>query len=123
MKSCVGICMALMVLSCPALAQESVHVYGGYLKGQSYLELSDASRMAYAIGIVDGLFSSGFYGANPDSIQKLQQCTNGMNSRQLTDVLDQYVRTHQARWQDPMNVLATNALIAACPVMRAGFDN
>ena len=119
MESRIGVCVFLTLLSFAATAQKSVNVYDGYLKGASYLALPETSRVAYAMGVVDGLLSSGFYGADPAEVKKLQRCTGEMSSKQLEDVLYQHVRTHPANVQDPMNVLATNALVAACPVMRA----
>ena len=95
-------------------------VYSGFMKGSLYLELPEASRAAYAMGILDGLFGAGFYGADPKELKQLQQCTSGMTNTQLMAVFDQHVRANPVNWQHPTNVLAFNALLTACPNLRPG---
>jgi hypothetical protein len=125
MKRLVVAIAALACLSLPGrpFAQESVTVYSGFLTGEKYLELSEPSRAAYAMGLLDGFLGSAFYGAQSAKLEPLRECIAGMTNTQLRAVLDQYVRANPVMWQYSMNVLGTNAFLAACPGIRPGPNN
>ncbi|AEO42746.1 MULTISPECIES: Rap1a/Tai family immunity protein [Xanthomonas] len=109
-----------LLLAVSTSSAQSVHVYDGYLRGETYVTQSPATRSAYVMGVVDGLLSSGFYGASKEEVQKVHACTSEMSSEALRDVVDKYLLTNKDIWKDPMNVLVSNALVGACPVMRPG---
>lgn len=113
--------LLFLLLVCPAaaaIAGPTVEVQTGFLKGESYLQLSQAERSVYAMGLIDGLFASAFYGADEVQLRKLKDCTAGWTNTQLAAVLDQHVRADPSHWQYPMNVLAVNAMVKACPGLR-----
>ncbi|WP_420018521.1 Rap1a/Tai family immunity protein [Xanthomonas medicagonis] len=114
-----GVLAGLLLVTSTSSAQ-SVHVYDGYLKGETYVTQSPATRSAYVMGVVDGLLSSGFYGASKEEVRKVHACTFEMSSEALRDVVDNYLLAHKDVWKDPMSVLVSNALVGACPVMRPG---
>ncbi|MGV8960295.1 MAG: Rap1a/Tai family immunity protein [Stenotrophomonas sp.] len=109
-----------LLLAASTSSAQSVHVYDGYLKGEAYVTQSPSTRSAYVMGVVDGLLSSGFYGASKEEVQKVHACTSEMSSEVLRDVVDKYLLANKDVWRDPMNVLVSNALVGACPVMRPG---
>lgn len=106
--------MSLALVSASSSAQD-VYIHNGFMKAESYLGLPDARRSAYVMGLIDGfLFSPGF-GASEQKVTWLHDCTVGMSEGQITAVIDQYIRANPIMWQQPVHVLANNALRAACP--------
>jgi hypothetical protein len=71
-------------------------------------------RSAYAMGVVEGMFLSPFFGGQKSKVVWLETCATGMSDSQLVAVLDQYVRGNPARSHESMHTLAFAALKQAC---------
>lgn len=110
---CALILVALLALMSPAVAQ-TYEIKTGFLTGQTYLHMSPAQRSAYAMGVVDGIFLSPFFGAQKGKVTWLETCAAGMSASQLVAVLDQYLHGNPVRWHEPMHVLALSGLKQAC---------
>ena len=77
------------------------------------MELSEADRMWYTIGVMDGFYASSFFGASDATVAKLSSCTEDMDSKQLAAVITKYAEDHPETWHLPLSVEAHNALNAA----------
>jgi len=85
------------------------------LKAEGFVEMSEADRMLYTSGLMDGFFASAIFGASHKTIANLSQCTKDMDSKQISAIITKYVNDHPESWHLPLSVDAFNALSAACP--------
>ncbi|TPG51038.1 hypothetical protein EAH75_06480 [Rhodanobacter glycinis] len=109
--------LALLAITGPAPAQ-TYEIKTGFVTGQAYLQMTQPQRSAYAMGVVDGMFLSPFFGAPKVKVTWLETCVTGMPDSQLVAVLDQYVRANPVRWHESMHTLAFSALKQACPAVQ-----
>jgi len=86
------------------------------LKAEGFVEMSEADRMVYTSGLMDGFFASGIFGASHKTVAKLESCTKDMDSKQISAIITKYVNEHPESWHLALSVDAFNALSAACGV-------
>ncbi len=79
--------------------------------------MSEADRMLYTSGLMDGFFASALFGASGETVASLSSCTRDMDSKQVSAIITKYVKDHPESWHLPLSVEAYNALNAACPGM------
>lgn len=81
-----------------ATGGDLVKINGGFMTGQMFLELRESERSAYVMGLVDGMFWAPVYGAPEARINKFAQCISEMNNKQLSAILEKYLRDHPEKW-------------------------
>lgn len=86
-----------------------------YYKAEEFLELSDADRMVYTAGLMDGFYASGLFGASDEIVAKLNSCSKTMDSKQVSAIITKYVKDHPEAWHLPLSIEGFNALNTACP--------
>ena len=109
--------VATMVLGRTAVAQDTIFVRSGFLKGESYLEMKKDERVSYIMGVVDGMSAAPYFGA-PDHFESfdwLGSCTDGMTNTQVEAIVTKHLRNNPGQWHMQMNMLTINALRTACP--------
>ena len=110
---CVVFLLSLVASAGSASAQD-VEIKNGFVSGRAYSQMSAPQRSAYAMGVVEGMFLSPFFGGEKSKVIWLETCATGMSDTQLVAVLDQYVRGNPVRWHESMHALAFSALKQAC---------
>lgn len=86
-----------------------------FYNAETFLGLSDADRMMYATGLMDGFMGSALFGSNDEAVAALVSCAKGMTNSQISGIFTKYVKDHPETWHYPMNVEAFNAFHAVCP--------
>jgi len=77
--------------------------------------MEETERITYVKGLMDGFYASGMFGAPDETMTKLDACTKGMDSKQLTAIILKHVKDHPETWHQPLSIEAYNALNGACP--------
>ena len=85
-----------------------------FYKAESFIELSEADRMLYTSGLMDGFFASALFGASDAAVASLHSCVKDMDSKQISAIITKYVKDHPESWHLSLSVEAHNALNAAC---------
>jgi len=104
----------MLAICCSAALSQEVVIKSGFVTGNQYRVFSATEKQKYAMGLLDGMFLSPFYGADKMKLEVLEQCATGMNGGQVVAVFDKYVSENPGRWHESMNVLAFAALTQAC---------
>lgn len=86
-----------------------------FYKAEEFTNMSEADRLPYTIGLMDGFLGSEAFGANDGTITKLSSCIKEMDAKQITAIITKHVKEHPEVWNLPLNVEAINALSNACP--------
>jgi hypothetical protein len=84
-------------------------------KAQDYRDLPESERKAYTTGLMDGFYGSAMLGPDGKGAEKLDACTKGMDSKQITAIISKYVEDHPEGWNYPLSMQAYNAMNKACP--------
>jgi hypothetical protein len=92
-----------------------VHVPPSNVKAEAFLELSDADRVLYTAGLMDGFYASAIFGASNETVANLSSCTKDMDSKQVSAIITKYVKEHPEGWHLPASGEAFNALSHVCP--------
>ena len=81
--------------------------------GQTYIEMGDDDRIAYAAGVIEGMALAHFFDAPEEKLRWLHTTVAGKTPSQLAEVVLSYVRERPYDWQKPLNVLSYDALMQA----------
>jgi hypothetical protein len=122
MKAAICVFAVLCVLAVVAQEQKEkqstpriIYFPPYFLKAEGFVEMSEADRMLYTNGLMDGFFASAFFGASDKTVSNLTSCTKDMDSKQISAIITKYLNDHPESWHLPLSVDAFNALSAACP--------
>jgi hypothetical protein len=112
--------LLLFVLACfvpeHLHAQDTVvRVHNGWITGNEYKQYSQTYRTAYVIGVIDGIFLSPLFGARSPGSLWLEECVTGMDSEQITAIVDNYHKANPRRWHQSMHAIVFSAIREACP--------
>ncbi len=109
------IIIAFLLINQPAYSStNNISYKGGFINGNEYLSLSSDGKVKYAIGFIDGLLIAPLFGAPMERLTWLEQCTAGMNSKQIVAILEKYLTDNPEKWHKPMNGLSLKALKKSC---------
>jgi hypothetical protein len=90
-------------------------VPGGYGKGNDYLQQDESWRAAYITGFVNGMgLAPAVMGNNGKDARWLHNCTKGMPTSQIAEIIRKDIYDSPAEWHQPLNLLGFNAMIRAC---------
>ena len=95
----------------PRVIFSPVHFYSP----EKFLELNEADRTIYVMGLMDGFYTSAFFGAPDEAVAKLTSCAKDMDSKQISAIITKYVKEHPEHWHLSLSAEAYSALNAACP--------
>jgi hypothetical protein len=89
-------------------------IYGPpyFYKAEAFIEMSEADRMLYTSGLMDGFFASSLFGASDKTVETLSSCTKSMDANQLSAIITKYVKDHPESWHLPLSVEAFKAEIS-----------
>ncbi|MFZ1157299.1 MAG: hypothetical protein WAO10_05950 [Candidatus Sulfotelmatobacter sp.] len=96
-----------------SLREIKAHPY--YMKAERFVELSEADRALYTMGLMDGFSAGGLFRAEEGMLERLSECTREMDAKQVSAIITKYVQEHPETWHLQLNVEAFNALEKACP--------
>lgn len=104
----------MLAFWCTAALSQEVVIKTGFVTGNQYRVFSATEKQKYAIGLLDGIFLSPFYGADKKKLEEVEQCVTDMSDGQVAAIFDKYISENPGRWHESMNVLAYVALLRAC---------
>ena len=104
---------SLSVGSSLALAEETF-VHAGFATGQQYLEMPEASRVGYAMGLLDGAMLAPLWGGATSRIEDVNKCLAGMSETQVASLLKKYLDDNPGKWHYPASLAMLMALQGAC---------
>jgi hypothetical protein len=87
----------------------------GFLKGQDYLDMNEAGKRAYAMGVIDGMLAAQMLDAPEEKVTWLNACIKNMNDEQIAAIFTKHIRDNPSQWHYRMNILSFNAMVDACP--------
>jgi hypothetical protein len=93
---------------------QTINIPAYFYKAEEFLQLSEEQRPIYGRGLMDGFYGSALFGGNEKTISYLRACTKDMDSRQLTAIIEQYLKDYPEGRHLPASVEAYDALNAAC---------
>ena len=116
MKSSVRILLIALLLISVSIqaADDGFVIKSGFLTGTQYRSLNGIDRQKYAMGLIDGILLSPFFGADNKRLAWLELCATGMNGEQIVAILDKYLRENPARWHESMNTLTYFSMKQEC---------
>lgn len=124
MKKLIFIFVTLFI-SCvlPAFAhgQPDVLIHQGFLNGNDYLGMSDIRQRTYAMGIVEGIMLSPWFGAPRSELGWFENCIEGMNDIQVAAIISKYLENHPGEWHKPLHFLTYRTMREACKNYGSGF--
>ena len=94
---------------------EGVWVPNAFMTGQEYLALSESSRTAYVMGLLDGIFVGPLFGASEARVKALHNCLQEHNNVQIAAILSKYIQDQPERWHDGAHVLFYSRMLELCP--------
>ncbi len=80
--------------------------------GNEYLQFSSSLRLAYIIGVSEGLTIASDVGAA--DVQGLMLCLRGMTFGQMQAIFDKYLAENPEEWHHSMSSIIVNAFRSAC---------
>jgi len=92
-----------------------IHTPARFCSAEKFLELDEAYRSMYVMGLMDGFYASAFFGGRGDTVEKLRLCTKDMDVKQVAAIITKYVKDHPEGWHLPLSIEAVNALNTTCP--------
>lgn len=104
----------LLFCFCANANEPAVEIKAGFLTGNAFRTFPQQAKSAYAMGLIDGMFLSPFFGAKKESLSWLERCATGINDKQIVAILDKYLNDHPGRWHETMHVLGMLAMKDAC---------
>jgi Rap1a immunity proteins len=117
MRRCIAALIALVCLTGANTPNHVVEVVNGFSDVTDYRKDAEWARGRYVVGVIDGLFVSTSLGASEKATRALKACLNGVNSIQLTAIVDKYVGDHPERWQYGTQLMVFEAMDKFCPAM------
>lgn len=107
--------MAGLALAVVAMYAHAAGFYiTSYLNGNNYERLSPDARLIYVAGAIDGMVAGAINGGGTRWGEQLGRCVTNMQNAQLMAIIDKYLADNPANWDMQMNLLITNAMLAAC---------
>lgn len=86
-----------------------------YCKAECFIGMSEADRIMYTTGLMDGFYASPYFGGEDRLAENLSRCTKQMDTRQIAAIITKYVQDHPEYWHLALSAEAWNALSQACP--------
>lgn len=80
--------------------------------GNEYLQFTSSLRLAYTVGISEGLTIASKVGAA--GVQELMACSKGMTFGQMRAIVDKYLAENPERWHHWMSTIIVDALQSGC---------
>jgi hypothetical protein len=108
--------LLLVILGMPFVvhADDGIAVQNGFITGNTFRALDQASKNVYATGLIDGILLAPLYGAPEERLNNFEQCTVGMTGQQVVAIFGKYLKNNPERWHNSMHVIAFSALREAC---------
>jgi Rap1a immunity proteins len=117
MRRCIAALIALICLIGANAPNRTVEVLNGYSDVTDYRKDAEWARGRYVTGVIDGLFVATSLGASEKATRALKTCLNGVNSVQLTAIVDKYINDHPESWQFGTQMMVFQAMDKFCPAM------
>jgi hypothetical protein len=117
MRRCIAALIALVCLVGANAPNRLVEIPNGFSDVTDYRRDPEWVRGRYVTGVIDGLFVSTSLGASETAVRALKRCLNGVNSVQLTAIVDKYISDHPESWQYGTQLMVFEAMDKFCPAM------
>lgn len=119
MRAALFILLGLCVFAIATFGQKPLAIVPeGLHKGETFLDLNEADKMTYSEGLIDGLLGSALFGASNEAVHVLKDCVKDMDSKQWAAILTKFIKDNPERWQQPMPILAFDAIKGFCPDLK-----
>ena len=91
-----------------------VWLKSGFLSGEMFRNLPEASKRFYVQGLVDGVLSSPLLGAPKSRTLWLETCLEDRTDTQVSAMLVKYLNDNPEYWHMTANMCFYNAMVKAC---------
>ena len=121
------ICLVCLVVVLPVISasqsksseSSDVVIPNGFMRAGEFVKLTQEQRDFYTVGFIDGLLVSTMMGADLQRVRALKNCTTGMKSSQIAEIIRRYVDAKPEIWHHELHTESVNALASVCPDIRA----
>ena len=94
--------------------RRTYHSPVSFCSAEKFLGLDEINRQMYVAGLMDGFYTSAFFGASDDAVAKLDSCTQDMDLKQISAIITKYLKDHPEYWHLAVSPQAISALNTAC---------
>jgi hypothetical protein len=94
--------------------REAKNIAKGFGIVKIYRGESEAFRIGYVTGVMDGIALAPMFGAPETNMKWVNNCLVGMDGNQVTAIVDKYLKDHPESWHVQLNALVYSALIDVC---------
>lgn len=99
--------------------EDWVTIPNGFATASKWRSLPTQQRMAYVLGVVDGLkFSSVMSQGADDRVTKFANCTGQMNVDQILAIVEKKVDAQPEFWHESVHFRIFEALTQACRIFK-----
>jgi hypothetical protein len=107
--------IALILATLPKVSSaDEVSVQGGYVVASRFMEWSDAQRLTYVMGTVDGIRAAAVLDASGNRYQKTLKCFSGMNGNQILAITDKWLNNNPEQWNMAVNHVFISMMYKTC---------
>jgi hypothetical protein len=99
---------------CYAESNQNMLIKKGFFTGNLFRTAGDNVKIGYAMGFIDGVYIAPVLDAPRKSLQWIEKCINGMTNEQVVAIINKFLDDNPARWHEPMNILAYEAMKKTC---------
>lgn len=89
------------------------------LKAGEFSELPKEMKEGYAMGLLNGIFLSGLFGADGEIVKSFADCVKDMDAPQITAIIEKHVKDHPEVWHQGLSTESLGAMISACPQVQS----
>jgi len=112
-----ALCLLVATILALSSAQggQPVEIHNGFVTGTIYRKFNEYQKRSYAMGVIDGIYLSPFFGASRTHLGWVEKCVQGMDDEQVAAVIDKFLKDHPERWHQTVHASVYAALLSACP--------
>jgi hypothetical protein len=121
-RSTVTVSLLVLLSGTTGGAPGDFSVEPGFITGSKYRKFDQAHRETYLVDVIDGYLGSIAFKADQNLIPAFNTCISDMDSEQITAIVDKYMAQHPEYWNQGMNVLVIQSILAVCPALRAAVN-
>ena len=109
------IILAIACLTVSAVLADEYVFTIGFRDGHDWIAATEAGKIIYVTGVIDGLDMALLTGADSERIVRFYKCSSDMTVAQIKAIVQKYLDQHPETWDRPMSALMFTAITTSCP--------